>query len=207
MNKMIRVLTIFFLFFCIILGCAIEKPQNLGEVEADRPASVQSIVMKKAYLVLNALSKQDMDKVSRYVHPQKGVLLSPFGTVDKNRAQVLMPSQVKELFQVPNQKQLEWGTDDGKGDPIRLTPQAYFKKYVYDVEFSETELVTYDGIYKETNRIHNIEEVFPNSHYVEFFVPGSEEYEGMDWKSLKLVFSEHNNDYYLIGIVHDQWLP
>ena len=204
---MIRAMAIFFLFFSIILGCAIEKPQDLGEVEAERPASVQSIVMKKAYLVLNALREEEMDKVSRYVHPQQGVLFSPFGTIDKKRAQVLMPSQVKELFRVPNQKQLEWGTDAVKGDPIRLTPESYFEKYVYDVEFSETEFVTYDGIYKDTNRIQNIDEAFPNSHYVEFYVPGSEEYDGMDWMSLKLVFSEHHNDLYLVGIVHDQWSP
>lgn len=207
MKDMVRALTIFFLFFCVILGCAIEKPQEVGEVEANRPVSVQSIVMKKAYLVLNALGEQEMDEVSRYVHPKQGVLFSPSGTVDRNRAQVLMPSQVKELFRVPNQKQLEWGTDAGKGEPIRLTPKAYFEKYVYDVEFSETEFVTYDGIYRETNRNHTIDEAFPNSHYVEFFVPGSEEERGMGWKSLKLVFSEHNNDHYLVGIVHDQWSP
>ncbi|WP_226658673.1 hypothetical protein [Pseudalkalibacillus hwajinpoensis] len=204
---MIRALIIFFLFFSIMIGCAIEKPQDPGVVEADRPVSVQSIAMKKAYFVLNALKEKEMEEISRSVHPQKGVLFSPYGTVDKKRAQVLMPAQVKELFQVKNQKQLEWGTEPGKGEPIRLTPNAYFDQYVYDAEFSETELVTYDGTYQKTNSIQNIKETFPNSHYVEFYVPGSEEFEGRNWKSLKLVFSEHHHDFYLVGIVHDQWMP
>ena len=204
---MIRALIIFFLLFSIMIGCAIEKPQDPGVVEADRPASVQSMAMEKAYLVLNALNDKDMEEISRSVHPQKGVLFSPFGTVDKKRAQVLMPAQLKELLHVKNQKQLEWGTDEGNGKPIRLTPDAYFEQYVYDAEFSETELVTYDGSYQETNGIQNIKDTFPNSHFVEFFVPGSEESEGMDWKSLKLVFSEYDQELYLVGIVHDQWTP
>ncbi|MCA0172434.1 hypothetical protein [Bacillus sp. RAR_GA_16] len=204
---MTRALIILLLFFSIMIGCAIEKPQDPGVVEADRPASVQSITMKKAYLVLNALKEKDMEEISRFVHPQRGVLFSPFGTVDTKRAQVLMPAQVKELFQVKNQKQLEWGTEPGKREPIRLTPEAYFDEYVYHAEFSETELVTYDGTYQKKKGNDNIKAIFPNSHFVEFFVPGAEEFEGMNWKSLKLVFSIYDQEPYLVGIVHDQWTP
>lgn len=204
---MIRALIIFFLLFSMMIGCAIEKPKDPGVAEADRPASVQAVAMEKAYLVLNALKEKNMEEISGSVHPQKGVLFSPFGIVDKKRSQVLMPAQVKELFQVKNQKQLEWGKEPRKGEPIRLTPEAYFNQYVYDAEYSETELVTYDDTYQNTNDIQNMKDTFPNSHFVEFFVPGSEEFEEMDWKSLKLVFSEHDQELYLVGIVHDQWMP
>jgi hypothetical protein len=31
------------------------------------------------------------------------------------------------------------------------------------------------------------------------------EYEGMDWRSLRLVFEKKNDIWYLVGIIHDQW--
>ncbi|MDO6658556.1 hypothetical protein [Anaerobacillus sp. 1_MG-2023] len=204
---MLKKLVIFFLLLAFSISCSTveEKPQDSGEVEAERTESVQSIVMKQGYNVLNAIKSKDAKTLSKFVHPKKGVLFSPYGTIEVKRAQVFMPAQLKEFFK--NSKQLEWGTEAGRGDPIRLSPEEYFNAYVYDEEFSETEIVTFDGIHQETNSIQNIKDVFPESHYVEFFVPGSEEFEGMDWKSLKLVFSEYNGQFYLIGIIHDQWTP
>ncbi len=207
MSAMVKKLVIFFLLIAFSISCSTveDKSQEPGEVEAERTESVQSIVMKQGYNVLNAIKSKDAIELSKFVHPKKGVLFSPYGTIEVKRAQVFMPAQLKEFFK--NSKQLEWGTEAGRGDPIRLSPEDYFNAYVYDVEFSETEIVTFDGIHQETNSIQNIKDVFPESHYVEFFVPGSEEFEGMDWRSLKLAFSEYNDQYYLVGIIHDQWTP
>jgi hypothetical protein len=41
---------------------------------------------------------------------------------------------------------------------------------------------------------------------VEYHFSGfDKKFEGMDWASLKLVFENSNNEWYLVGIVHDQW--
>ena len=31
------------------------------------------------------------------------------------------------------------------------------------------------------------------------------DFDGMDWKSLRLVFQEKDNIWYLVGIIHDGW--
>ncbi|WP_270181511.1 hypothetical protein [Alkalihalobacillus sp. CinArs1] len=189
------------LFLAVLLvGCTNghveEKP-----VEAEKPVSV----MERSYNVLSAIKNEEMEALSNVVHPTKGLLFSPYTTIDKKRAQVFMKGQVEKLLEF--EKQFEWGVSAGKGDPIRLTPREYFDQYVYDVEFLETDFVTQDGMYKQTNSVENIHEAFPESTYVEYFVPGSEEYEGMDWKSLKLVFSDYEGEPHLVAIVHDQWTP
>ncbi|WP_347550953.1 hypothetical protein ABFG93_04350 [Pseudalkalibacillus hwajinpoensis] len=199
---------IFFLFLSLLIGCAqvSENESGITEVvEAGDKKSVQSIVTERAYKVLNALRHQEMKELAGFVHPKKGVLFSPYGTIEKKRAQVLMPMQIRELLK--NRKQYEWGMEAGSGKPIRLTPIDYFNTYVNDVDYSETDFVTYNDYFEETNSLQNSKEAFPDSHFIEFFVPGSEENGGLDWKSLKLVFTEYEGEQYLVGVVHDQWTP
>ncbi len=192
------------LFFGLLIGCAEVDNQPVTDVP-QVTFDEQIIVMEKAYDVMKTLENREMTDLGEFVHPKKGLLFSPYGTVDKKRAQVFMPDQLKDLLS--SKKQIEWGTEAGKGDPIRLEPEDYYKTYVYDVAFIETDFVTYNDYYKETNSIQNVTEAFPDSNYVEFFVPGSDEFEGMDWKSLKLVFTSYKGEPYLTGIVHDQWTP
>jgi (p)ppGpp synthase/HD superfamily hydrolase len=41
---------------------------------------------------------------------------------------------------------------------------------------------------------------------VEYHFSGFDpKYEGMDWRSLRLVFEEKDNIWHLVGIIHDQW--
>jgi hypothetical protein len=41
---------------------------------------------------------------------------------------------------------------------------------------------------------------------VEYYFPGFEaQYEGMDWKSLRLVFEQHQGSWKLVGIIHNEW--
>lgn len=198
-----RKVIFFWLLTFLLASCATDKP--IEEEPGDSKKPLQSTVMDRSYQVLSALKNNKMEKLSTIVHPTKGVLFSPYTTVDKKRAQVFMQGQVKELLK--SDKQYEWGTSAGKGEPIRLTSREYFDRYVYDVDFLETDFVTYNDVYKQTNSVQNINDMFPKSNFVEYFVPGSEEFEGMDWKSLKLVFSEYQGEHHLVAIIHDEWTP
>jgi hypothetical protein len=41
---------------------------------------------------------------------------------------------------------------------------------------------------------------------VEYYFPGFDlQLQGMDWRSLRLVFTLYDNTWYLVGIIHDQW--
>ncbi|MGA9288322.1 MAG: hypothetical protein WBV93_08190 [Anaerobacillus sp.] len=204
---MIRQIAVGFLLLSLLTSCVPKgsETQIQGEVKADSLKSVQGRVVNRAYEVLNVMKDKDMEKLADYVHPKKGVLFSPYGTIDKKRAQVLMPPLIKDLL--AHSRQLEWGVDPAGGEPIRLNSQSYFNHYVYDAEYGETDFVTFDGLHNETNQIQNIEDTFQQAHFVEFFVSGTEEFEGMDWKSLILVFSEYGGEPYLVGIIHDQKIP
>jgi hypothetical protein len=46
--------------------------------------------------------------------------------------------------------------------------------------------------------------VYPKAQFVEYHFPGFDaKYEGLDWKSLRLIFDQKGTEWLLIGIQHD----
>ena len=98
-----------------------------------------------------------------------------------------------------------WGTVDGEGSPIMMTPAEYFNRYVYDKNFRTSSVIGLNTIVRSGNMLENVKEVFPDAEFVELHDPGSEEYEGIDWKSLKLVFEKWNGERKLVAVIHGEW--
>ncbi|QOR67053.1 hypothetical protein IM538_02450 [Cytobacillus suaedae] len=160
-------------------------------------------VSETAQTILQLLKNKDMKELSTYVHPEHGLLFSPYVYVYPEDAIKLNVSEVESFFE--NQEKYEWGLHDGSGEPIGLTPSEYYEKFIYTHDY-----LTVDPIIGEVqqrgNAINNIMEVFPKATVVEFHVEGTGENSGMDWGSLNLVFQEDDNGvFYLVAIVHDQW--
>jgi hypothetical protein len=104
------------------------------------------------------------------------------------------------------QHTLTWGNYDGSGDPIRLSIPAYFKKFVYDADFLQAEQVGINEMIGRGNSLNNLEAVYQNSDFTEFYFPGfDKKLEGMDWRTLRLVFKQWKGKYYLTGVVHNEW--
>ena len=53
--------------------------------------------------------------------------------------------------------------------------------------------------------INNVNEAYPKSDVVDFHYKGTAEYDGMDWRGMRLVFDDYQGKRYLIGIVNDRW--
>jgi hypothetical protein len=80
------------------------------------------------------------------------------------------------------------------------------QKFVYDVDFAKPEKASVDKFLGGGNSLNNLLQVYKDCHFTESYFSGFEKkYEGMDWRTLRLVFKERDKKFYLIGIVHDQW--
>ncbi|MEX2591982.1 MAG: hypothetical protein WD426_04350 [Anditalea sp.] len=103
-------------------------------------------------------------------------------------------------------KQVKWGNYDGTGKDILLTPGEYFNKFVYDVDFLNAEQTLVNEMIGEGNSLNNLETVYKGADFTESYFSGfNGKYEGMDWRSLRLVFRRDQGKMFLIAIVHDQW--
>ena len=143
---------------------------------------------------------------ANYIHPVEGIRFSPYGFVDT--VHDIKLSKQKFIIQAGKSEQdmIVWGEFDGTGDPIRMTLNNYMQRFVYDVDFVKPEKRKVNEFIGQGNSLNNLLSVYENCHFTESHFSGFEKkYEGMDWKSLRLIFKQRKNEFLLVGIVHDEW--
>lgn len=164
--------------------------------------------LESAKTVMRALKSGNMDTLSAWVSRDKGVRFSPYAYVDTTKDLVFTQEEIKGLMKDSTRR--VWREFAGSGDLINLTFAEYYKKFVYDADFMEkAEIALNKGLGQGTT-LNNINEVYPADSYdfVEYHISGEDPAaEGMDWRSLRLVFEKIGQDHALVGIVHDQWTP
>jgi len=164
----------------------------------------KSIIEERALDVLTAIKNYDMEKLADAVHPDKGVRFSPYGYVEVDNDLVFTAEEVKNL--ASDSKTYLWGYYDGSGEPINLNFSDYYKRFIYDADFINAEQVGYNKALGHGNTVNNSFDVYKNSIIVEYYFSGLDpKYEGMDWRSLRLVFEKKDDIWYLVGIIHDEW--
>lgn len=159
-------------------------------------------VLAKSKQVLGALKNRDAKTLATYVHPTKGVRFSPYGNVDTQKDLTFRRKDVVKIYALPA---YVWGQSDGSGDDIKLNFAGYYKKFVYDKDFAHAPKVGYNRVIKQGNTLVNVAEAYPNGKFVEYHFPGTKKNDGMDWKSLRLIFEKSGKSWYLVGVSHDQW--
>ncbi|WP_052350781.1 hypothetical protein [Paenibacillus gorillae] len=156
-----------------------------------------------AEAIITALKNKDHQALVSYIHPDKGVLFSPYAHIDTASAKVF---KADELPGLDDSTVYYWGDYDGSGEAISLTFSRYYDKFVYDQDFAAAETVSIDTIVGKGNSLINIEEVFPGSTTVEYHFSGFDpQYEGMDWESLIVVLEQDGSVWHLSAIVHSSW--
>ena len=174
------------------------------QVKSEAKQVNSSSLLPVALDVVNALKHKDMNAFSSYIHSTAGVRFSPYGHIDVQHDLQFSTSQLPSLWS--STEVYQWGVYDGSGDPIQLTFQDYFDRFVYDVDFANPHMIGNNVVVGAGNMINNIQQAYSNGPFVEFHFTGFDpQYSGMDWRSLRLVFEQENSEWKLVGIIHDEW--
>lgn len=174
------------------------------EKEEDKDKDDDKHLLNTVLGVTGALKEEDMEKLKLYIHPEKGVRFSPYQYVDLEEDVSLKRDEITDAYK--DSKTYIWGDYDGKGDPIELSFKDYYQEFVYDQDFLNPHMIGNNLSIGQGNMIDNVDTAYPNGNFVEFHFTGFDpQYDGIDWKSLKLVFEDYNGDWKLVGIIHDQW--
>lgn len=196
MKKFAALLAVSLLVFGLA-GCGEESTDQNTQTSDEklRIASIQA---------LGALKNKNMGYLSTLAHPEKGIRFSPYATIDMENDVVLSADEIKNIR--ADSRSFNWGRYDGTGEEINKSFMGYFDEFVYDRDFLNAEMSAKNESIGSGNSINNIETAYPDAQYYEYHFPGfNPEYGGMDWVSLRLVFEEYQGEWYLVGIVHDQW--
>ncbi len=152
--------------------------------------------------ILSTLKAKDYTRFSSYIHPEKGVQFSMYAYIQPNQDKRF--SRQEFIKYAPTNIKFTWGEKDGSGDKLVLSIKDYFNNWVFNRDFTkgEYQLNTFKG---SGNSLNNLQETYPGFNFTENFLPGSEQYSGMDWNSLRLVFEELHGTYYLVAVINDEW--
>jgi hypothetical protein len=188
---------------CVIgAAAALAGCRPAGE---SRPARATApSVEAAAREALAALKARDGKRLSELVHSD-GVRFSAYPHVRADSDVVLSRGDVETMFSDSTKR--HWGYTDGSGAPLDWTFNRYYARYVYDADFSGAPVVRVNEAPAKTgNTPNNVAEAYPGAQWVEFHFPSIDpKYEGMDWRSLWLVFAPSGDALKLVGVVHGAW--
>ena len=195
----------------LVTGCQNKKSESKSEVVIEKPEQAVASVNKDSVLInlsnqiLLSIKNKDFQSFSQFMLPDSGTRFSPYGyitTADKrfNRQEFLNG--------IENNKLIDWGITGGSGDTIRLTIADYFARFVYDVDFIHPEKTALNHFLAGGSSLNNLLEFYDNADFTESYFSGfDKKYGGMDWRTLRLVFKKYQDEFYLAGVVHDEWTP
>ncbi|KOF10930.1 S-layer protein [Planococcus glaciei] len=178
--------------FAVFLARAIE-PSFIPDKQA---------LLETANDILADLKAKDFAAVSSYVSAQKGLTFCPYsgGCLDSGGV-TFTKAQLPGFMQ--NSKIYQWGYQDGSGFPIKLTPAQYYNQYLMNATYNEKERY---GRTEQPMTHEQIKERFPNAMIVEFYYPGTDQYDGMDWQNLNMVFEKNSSGkWILVALVNNRW--
>jgi hypothetical protein len=199
---LILAMTIIFAVSFSACGDKSDNGSDNGQVKKELSGSLELVQI--AIEVANELKTKDLASLSEHINPDKGLVIAPYSNIDLENSISFTKEEFAALKDSPNQ--FTWGSYDGSGEPILLNFSDYYNLFIFDADFTIPDLIGVNENIGAGNTINNLMEVFPNSEFIEFHIKGIDpQYDGMDWRSLRLGFEKIDNKYFLIYIAHDQW--
>ncbi|MDD4715122.1 MAG: hypothetical protein PHT34_01015 [Oscillospiraceae bacterium] len=189
-----------------VSSSAIKNQTTVGtpEAPASPNLSLNTSKVKFACDVLEAIKARDYPALAHMIHPEKGVVFTPYSSVDLTANLKFTRTQIGAL--AGNSQTYVWGVYDGAGNPIKMTMSEYFEKFVFNTDYTAAPVIGVNKIIQSGNSLENVQKVFPTAQFVEFHYPSLDpEKEGMDWCSLKVVFESYQNTYKVVALIHSQW--
>lgn len=163
----------------------------------------QQTVTQQAMRIQRALANHDYASIINDIHPTKGVRFSMYAYVHLDKDKVFSRAQFAQYLR-ESRIRFIWGELDGSGETYVVPLPVYLDSWIDAKKFDDARL-TVNKFESRGNMINNVMEVYPRSDVVDFYYRGSDQYEGMDWRGMRLVFENYQGKRYLVGIVSDRW--
>src|SRR5208282_924084 len=178
-----------FLFLFIL---AVLQLGNAGNVLASASnitsKDAKGLIQKRAEETIQVLKDKDFRHLARLVHPDKGLRLSQYsflwkeGVVLRHREITKLPLNQKKFLNVLL-------GESGNGEDLNFN--EFYKRYIFDHDYSKAPEVNFNQTIPRGSEGNNLSVFFPESIIVEYHFSGFDpKREGMDWKSLYLVYEK-----------------
>lgn len=200
----------------IILFCSCANKNNVSiesfentkanTTQNNEPNNLKDLVLEKTNLIALSIENKDMEQMSKFVHPIKGLRFSNYGYVDIKNDVVVSKDEMNNFLH----KEYEFRYFDELDDmpSFKESGLDYFNKRIYFSDFSQAKLGYNKRVELENYPTlpGNHFDVYKNAVIIELYFENHFP-EQLDWKIIRFVFECYNNDWLLVGIVNDEWTP
>lgn len=181
-----------------------QKTKNQSDT-AKNTAVQQMTLTEQARHIQQALATGNYAAILDDIHPTRGVTFSMYAYVQPDEDKTFSREQFGQYLEQSHIR-FTWGARDGIGTQLVTPLPDYLDDWVKAQDFNEaTSKMTVNGFLGRGNSINNLTDVYQGADFVEFYNQGTEEYSGIDWRALRLVFDEYQGRRYLVAIINDQW--
>jgi len=158
-----------------------------------------------AQLIVEKFAQGKLADIAPYVAEDVAVRFSPYPYIRKDVDFELSQSQFATAMS--SDSVVTAREYDGSGEPMELTFAQYYNEFINDRAYATEAVIGVNTTNGLGSMIQNWQEIYSSEQYtsVEYYIEGTAEYEGMDWNSLRLVFEEHDDQYFLVAVIHGQW--
>ncbi len=199
-------LTTLLLASMLTCGCVSHATPTYNKHQATQVSTTKMALIHQATGIQMDLSQGNFKNIAKHIHPTKGVQFSMYAYVDGKKDKRFSRQQFLTYLKKSRIK-FTWGEMDGSGDLHITTLPNYLSKWIQAERFDNGSIAI-NKFKGSGNSLNNLREVYPNADrnsIVEFYDKGREEYEGMDWRAMRLVFEDYQGRSYLVAIVTDMW--
>ncbi|OLF34755.1 hypothetical protein BTW00_12080 [Psychrobacter sp. C 20.9] len=180
----------------------VAQPTSISSTPTSTDIS-QPTLIQQALRIQHALANKNFSRIAKDIHPTRGVRFSMYAYVRPESDKVFSRAQYAQYLQ-QSKIRFTWGERDGSGEPLIIPLPTYLDTWVDGRKFNNVN-ISVNKITNNGNSINNLKDIYQNSDVVEFYYKGSDEYSGLDWRVLRLVFDEYQGKRYLVAVVNDQW--
>lgn len=185
-------------YFIVLFGFTQIQPSQ-GSTENWMPDSQKGFEI--AIEALRVINDEDYESLSEFIHPEKGVIFVPYSFINYEENLVFSSREIRKL----DSEIYTWGFYDQSSVTIELTANEYFKRFVNDKDYLNANQIAINGIVRTGNSIENVNEVFKDCIFIDFYDAGTKEYKNLDWSSLKIVMEYYKGELKIVAIIHSSY--
>lgn len=163
-----------------------------------------AVLEQKAIEILHNLVDRNMESLEAHVHPEKGLLFSPYLSISESTVH-FEPNEIATLLE--DETTYVWGYGEANTE-ILLTPGDFITEHLQAERYFDSDELFVDQENPEVEFPEYLPTVFPDAKIVEFYHAGTDQFSGLNWRSLNLVFEQDAaGEWKLVAIVNNLFTP
>ena len=182
----------------------VSTKENIKETTVISSDEAKLILKDRGLSVLKAIKDKNMELLSNFVHPVKGVRISLFISKDKNDL-LFNRNEIKNFFN--DNESYFWGYNIFTSEPINENKTTMFFQLIFQ-DYTKAVKITYNDPTDKHGYLETYEQDYPGSILLEcFYQEEDSKYPDFTWRAKRITFEKYEGEWYVVAFNKAFWTP